>query len=335
MITTHPVAASTHPSTPTQTPAPAPRRQPDPGTQGGMRSALAVCLLVVAGPLSRVAAADDKDDVAFESSRKVNKYIDTLEGAKEEVFRASLPAKDCTDAVDRARKARLTKLVHPDYIRIGGARTKENDSQYEITLERADQLCAEYAQWYAVGRNYDLLQRIKLRMGTLDAAPAPSVLQAMVEMGNTCSKAVDEMVAAGVPPTFAFNLDGKPYTVADLKPKICDAVIIAVNQHIKDSAAAQQKDEERFTKVGIKGDKLALMVRYDGGVFLAGGGEDPTFKKYAPASLLFVWLQSDADAAGYVVHTIRRYKFAGNKLLGTTEKTYRKHKGERPGNVFR
>jgi hypothetical protein len=46
---------------------------------------------------------------------------------------------------------------------------------------------------------------------------------------------------------------------------------------------------------------------------------------------MFTWSTSDPDDNDYVIHTVRKYLFKGNNLVRTSEKTFRKRRGEELG----
>ena len=65
------------------------------------------------------------------------------------------------------------------------------------------------------------------------------------------------------------------------------------------------------------------MIAWDGVGWRGVDGDlvrDPA--KLAKATVLFHWLE-DGDG----IHTIRRFQFSGNKLVGKSERTYYKHPG--------
>jgi hypothetical protein len=98
---------------------------------------------------------------------------------------------------------------------------------------------------------------------------------------------------------------------------------------IADARAAFRARNEKlaapYIAAGIAGEKLDLVVTY-GGVYwrLEGGERTDDARKIARAPVLFQWLEmKDPEDQRFDIHTIRRYEFGGNKLLGVTEKRYR------------
>jgi hypothetical protein len=282
---------------------------------------------------STIAAA--ANDPGNKAKWTVVEYVRKIDSMKDFMGRydARMTATACKDDVEAARKAGVTKLASDEFKKLGGT---QNNSVYEITIDRAAQLCAEYAMYEMVGKHFKKFEytRSHLQVLTPQMAPGPGYVKTALENVDECRKAVDEIIAAGVPTTLEVKFASDAMTVADLKPKICDTVADAAAKFTKDMKGLDDQKTERFTKVGIKGDKLDLVKKSWGFLFLAGGTSSDDAKKYAAASLIFEWTTSDPDGAGFVTHTVRRYQFSGNKLAKTTEKTYRKRKGDKVGDVF-
>jgi hypothetical protein len=274
--------------------------------------------LVVLVSMSAIALANDDSELG--------NYWSQLKGAKAETIDRISKGSDgakCKAIVDKAKAA--------------GTAGFKDSSYKQLSIDEAAKLCEEY-DWHAKLRAHSAeWQRIfgDMRLLTPDMAPGPDFVKNDLALAQQCTKAADELLAAGVPPDLSFHPDRKlTMTVGEIKPKICDALTKAAGQFTKDMADVKKKAAERYTKVGIAGDKLDLMLKYEGSLFLAGGDAPDDMKRYAAASALFVWTTSDPDAADYVVHTVRKYSFSGNKLNGTSEKTYRKKRGEKLGGVF-
>ena len=289
---------------------------------------LALMVLVVAGSVV-VAHADDAVDAAYD----FGKYVEAMEKAKEFIGRIEVdktPA-GCTEVVAKARKLGL-KSLRGNFKSIGG-KSIPDQMTYEVTLDQADKGCKEYGYYYAIGKYADTWTKIVRDLDTLnvDTAPSPDFVKADLELAGKCAKMADEILAAGVPANLSWKLVGAgPFTVADIKPKFCEALTKAANKFTKDMAAAIEKEKAKYTKYGINGDKLEFMMAYPGRVFLPGRKGPDDMKPYAAASTMFIELSGEPDAADMVTFTVRRYQFSGNKLLKTTEKTYRVHDGEHP-----
>jgi hypothetical protein len=291
-----------------------------------MRNQLALALTlfaVVHAP--RLAAADD-----IPPEYVVGNYVGFLETVKRDVTSnddAKTP-ETCIAAVAAARKAGAKELTHSYFDKLGG--TPDKDGKYTIPLDRADKLCADYAQYYAIGSRSDVFEHAVFVMGNLNPDTAPSLEYAQGVVGEVakCNKAVDAIVAAGVPPAMAFTLRDKSYTVADLKPKFCDALAKAAAKYTKMVEDAAKAERARYAKAGISGDKLDLMLKWGpDGLILAGGKSSSDLKVFAAATLIFSYRTSDPDAQNNVIHTVDRYEYKGNKLVKMTSKEYRKPAG--------
>lgn len=293
------------------------------------------CMLVlgtVVAPVAPAIAIAD-DQVATDTAYEVGQYVQATDSAKNFIGRIDkdkTPA-GCTEAVGKARKAGL-KTLRGRFETAGGKEIPDQMT-YEITLAQADAACKVYGQYYAVGtyaNEWTSIQR-DISMLTTDIAPSPDFVKGALDEAASCTKHADELLAAGVPANLPWKLVGDPvFTVADIKPKFCDALTKQANKFSKDMAAVIEKEKAKYTKVGIAGDKLEFMMTYPGRVFLPGRTAPDEMKPYAAASTMFVELSGDADADNMVTFTVRRYQFSGNKLAKTTEKTYRLHKGDRP-----
>jgi hypothetical protein len=283
--------------------------------------------------LAATARADD--DPANKARWTVVYYMRQIATMKEESGRydPKFTVAACSADIAAARKAGVTKLADSEYQHIGGTPA---GGSYEITLDRADKLCAEFGPYEAVGKRVAVFGDAKQMTFILKNESSAEYAAAGLKQADKCRAAVDEIVAAKVPATFAVKFGANDVvTVGELKAKVCDALTTAASKYAKKLDDAEKARTEKFTKFGIAGDRLELFKRSWGFLFLAGGASSDDIKKYAAATLIFEWTSSDPDGANMVTHTVRRYQFSGNKLAGTTEKTYRKPKGESLGNVFR
>lgn len=94
---------------------------------------------------------------------------------------------------------------------------------------------------------------------------------AALENVDKCAKAVDAILAAKIPASYAYpisNSDKKQLTrtVADIKKNVCEAGRKAAKAYTKDFEAAKKAYQARLTKAGLAGDKLQWFKRYDGQV---------------------------------------------------------------------
>lgn len=282
--------------------------------------------------LQPLAGADPADD----AGTVVGDYVTYLEAAKADIASATNKASACKDAVAAARKAGATTLENGNFNKIGGKPSAHDNTSYVVSIDRAEAVCDEYALYEQVaphaGEFSDALSKISLL--TPEMSPGPDFVKAAFAEATACTKTVEQLLAAKVPPTFALQLGGTAYTLGEIKVKVCVAETEAAARYSKEAAAAQRRAEARYAKLGITGDKMHLMMEYEGSLFLPGGASSSDLRKYAAASVMFVWTTSDPDGEDMVTHTVRRYQFTGNKLVKTTSQEYRRPKGAKLGDVF-
>jgi len=134
-----------------------------------------------------------------------------------------------------------------------------------------------------------------------------------------CKQTYNDIVKAGVPPTERVPermIAGTAWsgTIEDLRKTWCDAGM--------SKATSQTSAREEPFRKELKDDKLKIALKY-GSVFIPGGVGTGDAHKMAGASVWFLDLSPPRHCAdGRQVHTIRRYKFNGDHLAGTTEKDY-------------
>jgi hypothetical protein len=248
----------------------------------------------------------------------------------------SLPdSADCVAAVDRARKTGAKQLTNDAFKPIGTA----VGNTYAITIDRAAQVCSDYAPYETIAKQGNALESAWSELTTLKPETGYSAagLQVFID-GKKCRAAADALAGAKLPASLPFHIPGNgigiDVTVGNVKQKVCEHISQVARDILGAAAAADKKDTERFTKYGVAGDRLDLLKKNWGFLFLPGGKSSNDVKTYASAAIIFEWTTSDPDDAGIVTHTVRRYQFKGNKLVNTTEKTYSKRKGDKLGDVF-
>ncbi len=242
---------------------------------------------------------------------------------------------DCVGAVDQARKAGAKQLTNDAFKPIG----TPAGNTYAITIDRAAQVCSDYAPYETIAKQGNALESAWSELTTLkpETGYSDAGLQVFID-GKACNVAADAIAAAKLPASLRFHVNGNgngiDVTVGDVKQKVCGHIADVARDLRKVAAAANEKDTARFTKLGVNGDRLDLLKKNWGYLFLPGGGSSNDIKKYASAPIIFEWTTSDPDDGGIVTHTVRRYQFKGNKLVNASEKTYRKRKGDKVGDVF-
>jgi hypothetical protein len=160
-----------------------------------------------------------------------------------------------------------------------------------------------------------------------------SYYKTVAEQVDKCDKAVAALLAAKVDPStlVRFGPSSHPAkTVGEIKTNLCDAArerSTSIEKARLEEAAAER---EPFLKVGIKDEKLEFVVKNDGGIYLAGKRQSSNPKDLAKASTMFLWTVKDPDIFNYVVNTVYKYVFKGNKLVKESYRTYRLQDGREP-----
>jgi hypothetical protein len=102
-------------------------------------------------------------------------------------------------------------------------------------------------------------------------------------------------------------------------------------------AKADTRINKMFDDAGLRGDKLDLYKRHNYHYFRLAGGKKPAdLKQFARAKVIFHWFEDRTSDWPYVIHTITRYKFKGDKLVGESTQRYtRRRDQELPRKAFR
>lgn len=236
---------------------------------------------------------------------------------------------NCMADLESYRKDGDTQVYSAEFEKFGA--TRDSDGHYNLTIDQAEDICREGEHYrYVLFKDFDVIIHGDVdydRLVQFDFG-AEGIAQGIEEI-KKCPAAVDAILAAGFAPSTPFKA-GSAKTVGELKA-MCEAGIKASEKYLAYVDQQGKKAAEPYLKAGIKDDKLDLMLKYDGSVFLTGGAAPDNLKQYAAASALFVWLTSDPDDAGYVVHTVDKYVFKGNRLVRTSEKTFRLKSGAKLG----
>lgn len=218
-----------------------------------------------------------------------------------------------------------------------------------IELGEMTAICAAYRPLYAAYKlDYDLRQFDSTLMKVRDGfvKPGDGVLTAteidrLERTGDAKACKATVLAAAGKDAGMKTTGVSGRLSLADFDTKVCDVLATVMPPFVTEARAKLATNTEAaaapYKAAGIGGDKLALIVKYDGVEWRLVGGkatDDPA--TLAKASVLFQWLEADdPDDARYVVHTIRRYKFKANALVDQSEKQYRRKAGAPVGNVWK
>jgi hypothetical protein len=218
-----------------------------------------------------------------------------------------------------------------------------------IPMSVMAKVCADYAPLYEVYKlDYDLRQfdstLLKVRDGFVkpgDGVLTTAEIDRLERTGDAKACKATVVAAAGKNAKLKTNGVSGRLSLADFDAKVCDVLATVMPPFVTEAraklAANTVAAAAPYRAAGIAGDKLALIVKYDGVEWRLVGGkvtDDPA--TLAKASVLFQWLEADdPDDARYVVHTIRRYKFKGDALVNQSEKQYRRKAGAPVGNVWK
>jgi len=242
---------------------------------------------------------------------------------------------DCTAAI-AAWKAKGVK----DDDRIFSYDFNQHPNAKNNTIALADMpaVCAQYRPLYARYKVVFDLQRfagtlMKIRDGFVkpgDSVLSENLIAEYERLGDAAACRATVAAAAQIDPKLVIDFEAK---VCGELAKIVPPFIAAARK-----ALAERREQllAKYRGAGIAGDKLALIAKYEGVAWRLVGGkrtDDPA--ELARASILFQWLEADDPDPRYVVHTIRRYRFTGNALAGTSEQQVRRLRGKDVGDVFR
>ena len=256
-------------------------------------------------------------------------------------YDAKLGPELCSKVIDDAIAAGISptqSVTSYAFRRHPKAKPVEGRDVYSITLDEARTYCTTYERHFRFAAEWATFDKANTwRDIYVNGAPLPDERkQAAHELADQCRAAWERAKQAGVPDDLPTTMDVAK-TFREVRGKVCDGLDKATNNLAKNISAATEAVRKKYEAAGITGKKLELMIQYDGVYWrLPGGGRTDDPKKLGAASVLFQWLEGeDRDDPRYVIHTIRKYRFKGDKLLGTSEKTYRRKKGVDVGNVFK
>jgi hypothetical protein len=295
-------------------------------------SALAVIAVLVAPPAAR---ADRKDGAIHRTTVDLHAFAWALGLLRQGKWDPGRPLPDparCQAAIERGRSLGLVDddpLRDPSFEHAPNGRSA-GGYHYEIRFGQAPELCSAYVAAARPGvLQADAAKALEPFASSLlwmqNVAPGQGgadALEALKKAAAGCHVAVERVVAAGA------RLDGKVVvrgverTLEKARQDICGTLAADVPGYVArhDEAVRARREQVMapYRAAGIAGEKLELIITYDGVFWRGIGGDivaDPG--KISRADVLFQWLE-DRDGS----HVIRRYQFSGNKLVRKTEKTY-------------
>ena len=293
-----------------------------------------LCLAAIAVP--RASRADAIEDAAM--------------AARDELAMVALPLENfvggeldpkgverCTGAIAKARAAGVPgtqELASPMFVIHPKHGVRAYGGMETIMLDQASWICDRYRAYVAYARALPVFGKMDVALTRYAAADGVMESQegstAPRELGAACAKAWDAAKAAGVPDDLVVRV-GAATTFREIRAKVCEALPAKFARSVAANVEARRVIRQRYTSAGLAGDKLELAIRYHGTYWRLSGGartDDPT--RIARASVLFAWFERSApNDPRYVIHTIRKYRFKGNALIGTTERQYLRRAGMR------
>ncbi|MBP6629938.1 MAG: hypothetical protein KBG28_13045 [Kofleriaceae bacterium] len=204
-----------------------------------------------------------------------------------------------------------------------------------------DALAAAVPALSAWRRAIDTLAPIASRVDTLrQVAPgewAPEALAALAELPATCRAEVARARAAGIPTTQKLT---HHLTLAQAEADTCGWLEANVASYRKASgeqrAAVEESYRAPFRAAGARGERLELLAKYSGLAWrLPGGRTTEDTHVLARARVLYQWLEADDPHPRYVIHTVRRYQLAGDKVVKVSEQSVRGLRGSVPTRLFK
>jgi hypothetical protein len=291
-------------------------------------------LLVVLAP--SVALADAKTDAIQRAADDLAGFSGRLDPkspwSPRNLDEASYKPAECDNKLAAAKKSGIkpTDVLKSNSFEYH-PKAKPTGKQYEFQIEFADAdwICTAFATRFKLeSAVVPMREAAEFMAGKTSPTAADArgfntgAGKSVVDKGQACIKAADQLIKDGVAPTTKVVLKSGESTLEGGK-KHCQAMIeygtrfeefIAVEQKAKRAERAK-----KYEDAGIKGAKLALMIEYDD-VYWRGAGCEKIddIPVLAKASVLFQWLENSNGT-----HTIRKYVFAGNAVKGKSEKTFK------------
>lgn len=221
----------------------------------------------------------------------------------------SNPPEECFALIERGQRA-------------GIAPTEEmaKGSDHAYLWKRAASQCEEYRTWKRLVDAAVILEDARnAHVGSTSQA-AGSVSGEWAagygEHGQACLVAIDAMIKDGLATDVPVQIAGDPLTVAAARAQYCQGLVdwakgFAVEtERVRAEVLAAIRG--KYTKHGIGGDRLTLLVENDDTYFHGKGcsGGISDVKVLKTAKLLFYWTEKSTGGWG-----LRRYQFKGDKLV--------------------
>jgi hypothetical protein len=141
-------------------------------------------------------------------------------------------------------------------------------------------------------------------------------------LAEQCRTAWDQLHALGVPDSLPAG--GRiSHEFGALRRAVCEPLDAAVDAYAAQAKQSADALRAKWERVGLAGERLKVMMDYDAIYwYLPGGQRTDDAKRLARAKVTFQWWTGTDHATGLPTHTIRKYRWKGNKLAAVTERAY-------------
>lgn len=255
--------------------------------------------LAILSSLCHLASAGDDGWLVRGAMERLEKNHETV---KKKAVNADDPYKPCRQSLEEARKLKMPEVPAWE--------TLCKDIEHAALAHEAATAAADTYNWNT---------SIGFMPGHFSAANLPRLKKS----AEDCIAKTDRALTEGAPATLVAEFGRRNVEIAlgDFKTKICKPLSDMIEKYGADPEGMQRARWEEKAKpyraVGIKGDRLDLLVDHiDYAMYAVGGRELTTPKQLKAAKIIFEMLSNDDG------WTVRRYVFKGNKLVSTTSKSY-------------
>lgn len=254
-------------------------------------------------------AGADSSEAAYDLASAITSYgrqVADFKGHWSSVLDDRFPEDGCHAALQTAQDAGVATTA-------AQKKTCDEFRTYH-QLAQAEAAVTDAAQW-----NYFVTE---INMATNHERNG----EQMIASAKQCSAEVDRLIAAGMPANIKVRIGkSQPFEIAmaEAKVKVCEPLAKTAASFAKDVGAARKAAYEKaaapYKKVGITGDRLALLVDHvDYAMYAVGGAELRTPTQLKNAKVIFELLGPGTDG----MYILRRYQFSGDKLVATTSREF-------------
>jgi hypothetical protein len=265
--------------------------------------------LIVLAILHPAVALADEPDPAADLEQTLRGYAHNIEDFKDyrsQALDERWPITGCHAALATAKSAGVT---------ITDAQTETCKSFVAWhQLAEAEAALTDAQQWNYFLTEIDVASNHEENGATMAASAA------------RCNAELDRLLAAGMPTDIPLRIgNSQPITIPmrDAKSKVCAPLAKRSKSFASDVGTARAeryaKTAAPYKKVGITGDRLALLVDHASyAMFAVGGAELTTPRQLKAPAVIFELLGPGTQGT----YTLRRYTFRGDKLVSTTMREF-------------